>query len=374
LRTRLLMLIVLFTLWPLSSGAAPVDLSERFKGVRDSVVTVICETHEADQSAGAGQTTSTGQLGSGVLISGSGQVITAAHLVKDAGRVTVRFANGETSMATVATVAPLADVALLQLDHVPDQSAMAKLADSGTVEVGDPVFVVGAPYGLNQTLTAGHLSARHPPNPIAGGITTGELFQTDAAVNLGNSGGPMFNMQGEVIGIVSHILSRSGGSEGLGFAVTSNTARRLLLEQPTPWLGFEGVLVSDKVAAAFNLSQPMGILVQSVAKGSPAARLGLRAGTVDGRIGSESVSFGGDIILELMGVPITSNATTFAEIRNQLVGLGDGGVLRAKVLRAGEVLELAMELDRNAGAPLELSQTRTDQPAVPLSIRREETP
>lgn len=374
MRTRLLMLILSFSLWPLSSGAAPVDLSELFKGVRGSVVTVICEVPEADQSVVARSTTSTGQLGSGVLISSSGQVITAAHLVKNARRVTVRFANGETSTATVSTLAPLADVALLQLDPVPDQSVVAKLADSGTVEVGDPVFVVGAPYGLNQTLTAGHLSARHPPNPIAGGITTGELFQTDAAVNLGNSGGPMFNMQGEVIGIVSHILSRSGGSDGLGFAVTSNTAKRLLLEQPAPWLGFEGVLVSDKVAAAFNLSQPMGVLVQSVAHGSPAARLGLRAGTVNGRIGSESVSFGGDIILELMGVPITSSVTTFADIRDQLVGLDDGGVLRAKVLRAGEVIELATELDRDAGTVAELSRAHSDHTAAPLGIRPDETP
>ena len=99
------------------------------------------------------------------------------------------------------------------------------------MEVGDKVFVVGTPYGLGHTLTAGHISARHKLNRISAEFELSELFQTDAAINQGNSGGPLFNMAGEVIGIASRILTRSGGSEGLGFAIASNTANRLLLEQ-----------------------------------------------------------------------------------------------------------------------------------------------
>ena len=105
------------------------------------------------------------------------------------------------------------------------------LGDSDKVEVGGDVFIVGAPYGISHTLTAGHVSGRHRPNTIYSELATAEFVQTDAAINEGNSGGPMFGMAGEVIGIVSHIISKSGGFEGLGFVVTSNMARALLLER-----------------------------------------------------------------------------------------------------------------------------------------------
>src|SRR5262249_38699074 len=155
--------------------------------------------------------------------------------------------TGETIPARVLTSEPAADVALLQLDHVPSKSVTAKLADSDAAEVGDEVFVVGAPIGMTHTLTVGYISARRNPNKFYSGLSRSEFFQTDAAINEGNSGGPMFNMRGEVIGIVSHILSKSGGSEGLGFVVTSNLASKLLLERNPFWSGVEGVLLSNEL-------------------------------------------------------------------------------------------------------------------------------
>jgi S1-C subfamily serine protease len=227
---------------------------------------------------------------------------------------------------------------------VPKQVVAAKLGDSEKVEVGDEVFIVGAPYGLSRTLTAGHISARHRLNRISGGFELGELFQTDAAINPGNSGGPMFNMAGEVIGIASRILTKSGGSEGLGFAVTANTARRLLLEQPSFWFGVDGIVLEDELAAAFNLPQPMGFLVQQVAENSPASRLGLRPGGIKARIGLSEVLLGGDIILEVVGIEVSEDC--YQNIQNRLSQTKTGDTITVKVLRAGRMLQLSATWDR----------------------------
>ena len=158
--------------------------------------------------------------------------MTAAHLVDTADTVSVEFSNGDIRVAKVIASEPAADVALLKLNGpLPSGAAVAKLGDSDKAEVGDQIFVVGAPHGISYTLTVGYISGRRRPNTLYSGLSLTEFFQTDAAINQGNSGGPMFNMVGEIIGIVSAIISKSGGSEGLGFAATSNMARRLLLEQ-----------------------------------------------------------------------------------------------------------------------------------------------
>lgn len=156
------------------------------------------------------------------------------------------------------------------------------------VLVGDQVIVVGAPYGLSHSLSVGWISARWAPSAMYKAIPLAEFFQTDASINTGNSGGPMFSMAGEVIGIVSHTISKSGGSEGLGFVVTMNTARQLLLEPRSIWSGLEGQLLSSELADLFNLPpKTFGFLVKAVAKGSPAEGMGVKGGfktaTVDGQ-------------------------------------------------------------------------------------------
>ena len=221
-------------------------LAEVFKRVNPAVVEI--HTKETDlPPVPMGQPVSVGGLGSGVLISPDGKILTAAHVVQTADAIEVEFLTGETLRATVLSSEPSADVALLQLEKAPRGPFVAKIGDSDAIEIGAPVFVVGAPLGASHTLTVGYISARRKPNDTLNGMSRAEFFQTDAAINQGNSGGPLFNMQGEVIGIVSHILSHSGGSEGLGFAVTSKVARQLL-ERKSFWSGLGGYMLSGTMA------------------------------------------------------------------------------------------------------------------------------
>jgi len=167
------------------------------------------------------------------------------------------------------------------------------------------------------------------------------MFQTDAAINPGNSGGPMFNLNGEVIGVVSHIVSRAGGSDGLGFVVTSNMARRLLFEEPTVWSGLEGYLLTPDVAAVFNVpDQGAALLVQRAAEGSPAERLGLRGGTMPATIGQEELLLGGDIILAVEGISIGA-PSAYELIRRRLIEIrASRGTVSVTVLRGGKSVVL----------------------------------
>ena len=313
------------------------SMADLFKEV-DGSVTVVVALHEVSSVPTGIQQTMGLNVGSGVLVSKSGKVITSAHLVHTADQIKVKLSSGEIVGARVVASDPFADVSLLQLESVPKEVVVAKLGDSEKVEVGDEVFIVGTPYGLSHTLTAGHISARHKLDRISAGFEVGELFQTDAAINQGNSGGPMFNMAGEVIGIASSILTKSGGFEGLGFVVTSNTARRLLLEQPSFWFGLDGIVLKDELAAAFNLPQPMGFLVQQVAENSPAERLGIKPGEIKSQIGLNEVLLGGDVILEVVGFQVSEGC--YEKIQNRLSQMKPGETITVKVLRAGRILQL----------------------------------
>jgi serine protease Do len=330
-----------------AAGAPPAEaaspLSQAFKRVDSAVVVV--RTNQRVPAAWNGQTTTAAGIGSGVLVSRDGKVLTAAHVVQSADAIVVEFAHGEIVPARVVASDPSADVALLEVAEVPESVAPAKLGDSDETEVGESIFVIGAPLGITHTLTVGHVSARRLPATTAGGIVPAELFQTDAAINQGNSGGPMFNLAGEVIGVVSHILSRSGGSEGLGFVVTSNTARRLLLDEHSVWTGLEGYLLTSEIALAFNVPQPAaGLLVQRVAAGSPAERLGLRAGRLPTVIGEHRLFVGGDIILAVAGIGVGS-PDAYDNIRRRLIeSRAAHEEIRVTVLRGGETLELAASL------------------------------
>ena len=203
-----------------------------FKRVSGSVVVILTEEKVLPPDTYEGKKVSAQGLGSGVLVSKDGKVLTAAHVVQTADTVSVEFPNGEIVKAKVVSSEPPADVALLQLERVPASAVVAKLGDSDQVGVADQIFVVGAPYGISHTLTVGHISARRTPRGEQSELGLAEFFQTDAAVNQGNFGGPMFNMNGEVIGIVSHILSQSGGFEGLGFAVRWLGSRSRAISRP----------------------------------------------------------------------------------------------------------------------------------------------
>jgi serine protease Do len=150
----------------------------------------------------------------------------------------------------------------------------------------------------------------------------------------------MFNMSGEVVGIVSQILTRSGGFEGLGFAVSINVARKLLFDKKAFWTGVDGYMLSDETARIFNLPQPAGLLVLRVANNSPATDLGLQGGTVRANVGGEELIVGGDIILEIAGVPIAGDLSTVPAMEAKLEKLETGQPYTVKVLRLGKIVEL----------------------------------
>ena len=315
------------------------DFTQLFDQVHNSVVVI--QTKEQVMVGGGSSKmmmTSSG-LGSGVLVS-STEVLTAAHVVQATEGITVEFASGEKIPAEITGLVGMADVALLKLLWSPKDAHVAKMGNSSDVKIGQQVFVIGTPYGLERSLSVGHISGRHADNDIAGGFTEIEFLQTDASINQGNSGGPMFNLKGEVIGISSFILTQSGGFEGIGFAVTSNVASKLLLQEDKPfWHGMNGQLLTGALAQIFNLPQSGGILVEKVVTLSPAGLAGLQAGTYVANIEGEEYILGGDIILAFDGIKINSNEN-IGKIYDHMSKLKKGDPYSLTVLRGGATTEL----------------------------------
>lgn len=181
-------------------------------------------------------------------------------------------------------------------------------------------MIVGAPYGLSYSMSVGWISARWPPNTIFRDMTLAEFLQTTATINTGNSGGPAFNMAGEVIGIVSHNISKSGGSEGLGFVVTINSAKTLLVEGKVFWGALQGFLLTGDLAAIFNVPAPAGFLVKTVAQDSMAWKMGLQGGDRIVTISGKELALGGDIILAVDDIPVVSEEN-LEKIRNRLAAV-----------------------------------------------------
>ena len=330
----LLLLATLVTLVPPAPAGAQV-VGDVFRRVSPSVVVIRSRGRDVAESG----LVRFGEVGSGVLISADGKVMTAAHVVQAMDEINVEFIGGETVPARVVASEPAADLSLLQLERVPAGVKVARLANSSAVRVGDQVLVVGAPYGLSYSLSVGYVSARWAPNTVYRAFPLAEFLQTDATINTGNSGGPMFNLAGEVVGIVSHNISKGGGSEGLGFVVTINTARELLLARRSIWSGLEGHTLSGELAAIFNLPQPEGFLVKTVAKGSPAEGAGIRGGNRTAVIDGQTLVVGGDILLAVDGIP-TGNLADYQRMRDHMQKLAPGATIRVTVLRAGRVLNL----------------------------------
>lgn len=320
-------------LWVLPAHAQ--DVGELFRKVRQSVVVVRAKGREVSGS----RVTGFHETGSGVLISSDGKVMTAAHVVHTMDEILVEFLGGETVRGRVVSSQPAADLSLLQLEHVPSAAIVAPMGDSDKVAVGAQVIVVGAPYGLSHSLSVGWISAKWPPNSVYPAMPLAEFFQTNATINTGNSGGPMFTMSGEAIGIVSHIISKSGGSEGLGFVVTMNTARDVLLNTRSFWGGLEGTFLGGDLSEILNVPGGGGYLVKTVAKDSPAWNAGVQGGDRTATIGGEPIVVRGDVILAVNGVAVKEPAD-FVEIRRRLETMASGAPITISVLRAGRILTL----------------------------------
>jgi len=315
------------------------SLREVFRRVNASVVLI--EARGAPK-AGSGVEPADEEegIGSGVLISADGKVLTAAHVVQGADQINVRFTTGDPVPARILASAPFADVALLQLASVPQGATVARFGDSDALDIGDQVFTIGAPYGANHSLAVGWISARRVPDAVLEDAMALEVFQTDLSVYEGNSGGPLFDVEGQVVGIVTHVLGREGTATGPSFSVTGNVARKLMLEQRRAWFGVESVLIDGDLAPVFHLPEAAGLLVQSVATGSLADRLGLRTGTVPATIGALTMVVGGDIIIEIQGVPVSSSREFLAAFNSVLTRLAPGDPIALKVWRGGKTVTL----------------------------------
>ena len=308
-------------------------LPELYKELLPSVVTL--HTFQNKMQGNITKiTTSPNGLGSGVIISEAGLIVTAAHVVHSADAVQVEFNKGIIKKGRVISSLPWADLALVKVDELPANTQISVLGDSKKVLVGEQVFVIGAPLGLSRTLTVGYISGTHPvgSRPSA---PMAEFFQTDAAINPGNSGGPMFNLEGEIIGIASHIQTQSGGNQGLGFTVTSETVRKLILERSMFWSGIEMLPLNKELAKIFQLPQGNGVLIQRVASGSLAQKAGLMGGRIESTLQGKQVMLGGDIILAVNQHEFDSEQS-IKDIMDSIKKLKSGSKLNIVVWRRGK--------------------------------------
>ncbi|MCU7959925.1 MAG: Do family serine endopeptidase [gamma proteobacterium symbiont of Bathyaustriella thionipta] len=296
-RFFVLALFLLLISLPLTAVAALPEFTAVIKKTAPAVVNVSSRQWYANPNSLAGQpyadilqnlpgrsNTSvyrSQSLGSGFIVSADGYILTNAHVVEDADEVIVTLHNRKEYKADIIGTDKRTDLALLKInaDHLPT----VEFADSDKLQVGEWVLAIGSPFGLSESATSGIVSAIGRNLPSESYVP---FIQTDVAINLGNSGGPLFNLDARVVGINSQIYSRTGGYMGLSFAIPSNLAQRILQQlkdkgQVTH--GYLGVLVQDisaDLAMSFGLSEPDGALVVEVLPGSPAARAGLFSGDV----------------------------------------------------------------------------------------------
>ncbi len=334
-------LSLLIALLFLGAAAQSQGVSKLYKKVNPSVVLIKVESKElvTDRATFTKQLVTMSGLGSGVVINADGHIMTASHVIADAENIIVEFANGEEVPATIVTASKDADVGMIKLVWIPKDMQVAKLGNSDLVEIGEAIMIIGAPYGLSHSVSTGIISGKHVEKDFTYDFVESEFFQTDAAINHGNSGGPMFNMKGEVIGLVSSILSESGGFEGIGFAATINIAKSHLLGAQPFWLGVEFIPLAGKLAQIFNLPQAIGLSVQKVVGASPAALAGLKAGIYETTIEGFPIRTGGDIILAIDTFQISKSLNP-AEIRAHFSAMKSGTTFNIKVFREGSVLDL----------------------------------
>ena len=262
--------------------------------------------------------------GSGFVLDRRGYVLTNAHVVEGAGDVRVRFEeNGDLVRARVVGRDISTDIAVLKVDPKDAKLVPLRLANSSSLNVGDPVVAIGNPFGFDRTVTTGIVSALQRQITAPNGFQINDVIQTDAAINPGNSGGPLLNARGQVVGINSQIATRTGGSVGIGFAVPSNTARKVVpeLEQHgkvrRAYLGVTTRAVTPALARAVNLATDRGAMIQELVQGGPADRAGFEVGDIRTEDG---VILGGDVIVKVAGRDIRKPDDVSAAIANRKPG------------------------------------------------------
>jgi S1-C subfamily serine protease len=256
-------------------------------------------------------------LGSGFVIDKAGHVVTNYHVVRGASTIQVSFSNNERYKAKVVGVDPSTDIAVLQVKVKSRALKSLPLGNSDFVRVGDQVIAIGNPFGLDRSVTAGIVSAVQRRIEAPNQLSISHVIQTDAALNHGNSGGPLLNAEGQVIGVNAQIETggQSQGNVGIGFAIPINTVRDVVAELikqgkvEHPFLGIEGKTLQPNIARLFHLPVTSGVLVASVRPGSGAAKAALKAATNQVTVEGESWPAGGDVIVKVDGRPVPSIET-----------------------------------------------------------------
>ena len=337
------------------------DAQKVYADAAPSVVTIISVLDSSSDSLGGGG--GVGQ-GSGFVISDEGEIVTNAHVVTDAENtgaanpsdineakeVYVEFGDRNQVPADIIGFDPNADVALIKVDPDDLDIQPIELGDSSELAVGQPVAAIGSPFGQEQSLSTGIISATDrsidslTQFKIDGGI------QTDASINPGNSGGPLIDADGEVIGIDQQINTTSGGNEGVGFAVPINLAKRSIDqlrangEVSYPYLGVATQTLFPQLAERLDLDTDTGVLVTQVNPGSPAADAGIKAGDDRFRFQAQPVVGGGDVILEADGDVLEQDG----DLSTAILDKEPGDTVTLKILRDGKEMDVDVTLgDRN---------------------------
>ncbi|MFD2164806.1 S1C family serine protease [Thalassotalea euphylliae] len=326
-------------------ASANNSIQKLYQSVNDSVVELHVKALAEPKPGQVRFKVSTADsLGSGAVISKEGRILTAAHVVDKATDIEVIFNDGTKTSGHVVWVDSLIDLAMIQAYKVPSSVKPLKLAKPGDYEVGEQIIVIGAPFGVSHSLSVGYLSGIRDKEKVPGTELKPRFLQTDAAINQGNSGGPMFNLEGEIIGIVSHILSSSGGSNGLGFSVSTDTIHTLMENAPSVFFGAIPHMLSKDEALALNNPYGHGALIQQVVPNTLADRLGFKGGFVNVMVGRTPVLLGGDIILEIASIPL-KDVKSAIEIRNRFKEYSKGDKVIFKYLRNGKMEKTFWEVD-----------------------------
>ena len=283
------------------------------------------------------------------MIDKDGTILTNAHVVSGARKVSVSFEDKKTVDAKVIGRDPSSDLALLKVDPSGLSLKPLELGNSNSVQVGDPTIAIGNPFGLDRTLTTGVVSALQRRIDAPNGFGIDHVIQTDAAINPGNSGGPLLDAAGRVIGINSQIAtggSGNSGNVGIGFAVPINTAKQVIPDLKKTgkvkrgYLGITGTTI-DATLASLNLAARSGVLVQTVAPGGPSARAGIQGGDTQAQVGGNNIALGGDVIQRIDDRPVK----TMDDVVNSVNGKKPGDTVTLDLLRDGRHKRVSVTLD-----------------------------
>jgi S1-C subfamily serine protease len=347
------------------SSSTVNSLPDVFELVENSVVQITSTRTNPNKiiiENGVPQTGRSTALGSGFVHDNQGHIVTNYHVIDGTRRADVTFTDGNTYSANVAGRDRYSDLVVLQItgNYSQEKVVPLPLANSSAIRPGEQVIAIGNPFGLSGTITTGIVSAkgRLLPDPDTG-FSIPDMIQTDAAVNPGNSGGPLLNTKGEVIGMNTAIFSRTGSYSGVGFAIPSNTIAKevpLLIKNGSyshPWIGISGGKISPELARAARLpANYKGVIVGSVQPGSPAEKAGLKGLTQDN---DNSASQTGDIITAVDGHPVRQIDDIINYIESQK-GVGDN--IKLTVNRNGKIMDLIATLQAR---PNTISQTQQQQ-------------